>query len=416
MNILFVVPYTPNLIRTRPYNLIRGLKQRGNSITLVTLWENSKELESLHQLEQAGVKVIYARLTKRRSAWNALNALPSQVPLQAVYCWQPSLLQVLDSEIRNQHFDVIHVEHLRGAHYGLWLKSRFTQSNSCPTIIWDSVDCISYLFEQATHISTSLFGRLVTRLELGRTRHYEGWLAKQFDHVLVTSPIDKNALERLASNHKGSKQPSSESLNSIHVLPNGVDLDFFSPVNCPRESDTLVFSGKMSYHANVTAASYLVNDILPLVWAERPSVRVLIVGKDPSLTVRQLATRHPERVIVTGTVPDIRPYLAKAAVAVSPVKYGAGIQNKVLEAMAMSIPVVATTQAVSALQIHDGEHLLVAESPDAFAQTVLKVLANKDLQHRIGQAGRDYVEQNHNWNNISGQLEVIYQSTSKIEN
>ena len=416
MNILFVVPYAPNLIRTRPYNLIRGLRQRGNLVTLVTLWENSKELESLRQLTQEGIKVVYARLTKARSAWNAFQALPSSIPIQAVYCWQPSLLRLLDSEIQNQHFDVIHVEHLRGARYGLWLKSRFTQSNARPAVIWDSVDCISYLFDQAAQSSASLFGRFVTRLELARTRHYEGWAVKQFDQVLVTSPIDKNALERLAANHNSRQESTRVDTSSIQVLPNGVDLDFFSPTNYSGEPDTLVFSGKMSYHANVTAASYLVNDIMPLVWSKRPSVRVLIVGKDPSLAIRELATRNPERVIVTGTVSDIRPSLARAAIAVSPVKYGAGIQNKVLEAMAMAIPVVATAQAVSALQVQAGEHLLVAASPEAFAQTVLNALANPELQHRIGQAGRRYVEQHHNWKDISGQLEEVYTLATKLEN
>ena len=415
MNILYVVPYVPNLIRTRPYNLIRGLKQRGNSVTLVTLWEDSQELESLRRLEQEGIKVISTRLSKSRSAWNALSAIPSRVPLQAVYCWQPTLLKMLNLEIRDQHFDVIHIEHLRGSRYGLWLKTRLERASLHPRIIWDSVDCISHLFEQAARSSTSPFGRLVTRLELDRTRRYEGWLVKQFDQVLVTSPVDKMALELLACNQRGFKKTTDEPPSLIHVLPNGVDLDFFTPMNQVIETDTLVFSGKMSYHANVTAVSYLVNNIMPFVWAKRPSVRVLIVGKDPTLVVRQLATRQPERVIVTGTVPDIRPYLARAAIAVSPVKYGAGIQNKVLEAMAMAIPVVATTQAVSALQAQDGQDILIASSAEAFAQTVLKVLASKELQRRIGQAGRRYVEQNHNWKAISGQLESIYGSAPNIE-
>ena len=399
MNILFLVPYAPTPIRTRPYNFIRNLARRGHTVTLVTLWENERERQALDALEQDRIRIVSAPLTKRRSIWNSMRVLPTRTPLQAVYCWQPAVLHRLDSQTRSQRFDAIHIEHLRGARYGLWLKSRLP-ADSRPKVIWDSVDCISHLFEQAAHSSRSLFGRLVTRLELNRTRRLEGWLVGQFDRVLVTSPVDKNALERLASNGDYS--------DKITVLSNGVDLNFFAPTDQLREPDALVFSGKMSYHANVTAALHLVDDIMPLIWAQRPNVRVWVVGKDPPAAIRQLAIRDPQRVSVTGTVADIRPYLARAAVATCPVEYGAGVQNKVLEAMAMATPVVVTPQAVSALQTVDGEQVLVGASPQSFAGSVLHVLENAELQRKIGQAGRRYVEQYHDWDVITERLESVY--------
>ena len=418
MNILFVVPYTPNRIRTRPYNFICNLSRRGHSITLATLWENEQERTDLQGLEQNGIKIISAHLTKAQSAWNTLAALPTRVPLQAVYCWQPKLIRRIDSQLSNGHFDVIHVEHLRGVHYGLWLKSRLLKSNRRTPIVWDSVDCISYLFEQAARSSRSLVGRLVTRLELNRTRRYEGRLVGQFDRLLAAAAIDKSALERLAKDYNHSKNIANANSENITVLSNGVDLDFFAPQDQPRESDTLVLSGKMSYHANITAALYLVNDIMPLIWSKRSNVRVWIVGKDPSASVRQLSTRYPERVRVTGTVSDIRPYLSRASVAVCPVRYGAGIQNKVLEAMAMATPVVATPQAVSALQTRDGEHLLIGNGTEAFAETVVRVLEDGQLQQKVGQTGRRYVEKYHDWDAITKDLEAIYNGqprTSTLE-
>ncbi len=408
MNILFLVPYAPTPIRTRPYNFIRNLARRGHAVTLATLWENERELQALDDLEQDHIRIVSEPLTKCRSMWNSVRVLPTSIPLQAVYCWQPTLLQQLDAQIRSQRFDAIHIEHLRGARYGLWLKSRLP-IDSRPKVIWDSVDCISHLFEQAAHSSRSLFGRLVTRLELNRTRRYEGRLVGQFDRVLVTSPVDKNALEHLASSDHRSKEAARDHADKIAVLSNGVDLNFFAPMDQVREPDTLVFSGKMSYHANVTAALHLVEDIMPLIWAQKPNVRVWIVGKDPPAAIRQLAIHDLQRVSVTGTVPDIRPYLARAAVATCPVEYGAGVQNKVLEAMAMATPVVVTPQAVSALQTVDGEHVLVGASSPSFAGSVLRVLENTELQRKIGQAGRRYVEQYHNWDVITQHLEGIYQ-------
>ncbi|MBI5652427.1 MAG: glycosyltransferase [Chloroflexi bacterium] len=400
------MPYTPNLIRTRPYNFILGLLRRGNTLTLATLWENEAERDALHKLEETGIQVIASRLTKVRSASNSIRALLTQTPLQAVYCWQPELIRLLETQIQSHRFDAIHIEHLRGAHYGLWLKARLLKSASCPVFVWDSVDCISHLFEQAAHGSRRLISRLITRLELNRTQRYEGWLVGQFDRVVVTSPVDQLALEQLALRANGSA-------STIKVVPNGVDLSFFAPRDQAREAATIVFSGKMSYHANVTAALYLLDEIMPLIWAHRPSVRVQIVGKDPPASIRQLAARFPNQVTVTGTVPDIRPYLAHATVAVSPMKYGAGIQNKVLEAMAMATPVVVTPQAVAALQTRADANILIGATPQDFATQVLRTLDSPDRQARIGRGGRQYVEQHHDWARVVEQLEMQYRTNAE---
>ncbi len=420
MNILFLVPYTPTLIRTRPYNLVRGLARRGHAVTLATLWENESERAALTQLERAGIRVVSTRLTKPRAFWNMLRALPSRIPLQAAYCWQPEFLRNTQHAIRNSQFDVIHVEHLRGAKYALWLQNvlRNTQHASRTTdyglripVVWDSVDCISHLFEQAARHSRSPFGRFVTRLELARTRRYEAMLVDRFDRVLVTSPIDAAALTELAS--RNTQHAICNTHHAIDVLPNGVDLEYFTPSPAPRDPDTIVFTGKMSYHANVTAALFLVNDIMPLIWRERPGVRLQIVGKDPQSQVRNLAIRAPQSSIcVTGAVPDIPPYLWQAQVAVVPIVYGAGSQFKVLEAMACGTPVVATPQAVSALQVTDGEHLLVGDGAAAFARQTLRLLQDAELRRRIGTAGRQFVECNHDWNKIVERLEEIYQQLS----
>ncbi len=417
MNILFVVPYTPTPIRTRPYNLIRALVRRGHAVTLATVWENDGERETLRRWEEDGVRVVAARLTKARSAWNCLRALPTRTPLQAVWCWQPNLMTRIpdlptpDSRLPVP-FDVIHVEHLRGAHYGLSIKSKIQNPKSKIPLVWDSVDCISYLFEQAARDSRSRLGRWMTRLELARTRRYEAWLLTQFDRVLVTSETDRRSLYELTEPSK-IQNPKSK----ITVLPNGVALDDFTPGDGPRDPATVVFSGKMSYHANITAAMHLANDIMPRVWAQRPDVQLYLVGKDPPPEIRALAgsgeqsaIQNPKsKIVVTGTVPDIRPYLRSATVAVAPILYGAGVQNKVLEAMACGTPVVASRTAVSALDVVNGEHLSVAEGPEPFSEAILRLLDDAALRARLGIAGRRYVEQHHDWDAVVGKLEAVYE-------
>ncbi len=396
MNILFVVPYVPNLIRVRPYDLIRHLSARGHRVTVLTLWTNEQERADVEALRQHchDVKALY--LPRWRSLLNCLLALPTSMPLQAAYCWHPKLKYQIPN---TQHqFDVVHIEHLRGARYGLALKSEIP-------IVWDSVDSITHLFEQAAQQSQSLSNRLMTRLELGRTRRYEGWLVSQFDRVLVTSGKDKAALEKISNLQ--SQIPNQQS--AIEVLPNGVDLEYFAPGNGTRQPGTVVFSGKMSYHANATAALYLANQVMPLVWAQRPDARLVIAGSRPTSAVRQLATNHGGRIEVTGYVPDLRKSLQQASVAVAPLLYGAGIQNKVLEAMACETPVVASPLAVSALShLQAGTDSLVADTPKAYAEHILRLLSDDALRERMGAAGRHYVETYHDWNAIGEQLETIY--------
>ena len=410
MNILFVVPYVPNLIRVRPYNLIRHLTARGHRVTVLTLWTNEQERAEVEALKQHcyDVKALY--LPRWRSLLNCLLALPTSMPLQAAYCRHPNL----KSQIPNtKHpFDVIHVEHLRGALCGLEIKSAISNLKSTIPVVWDSVDSITHLFEQTAQQSQSLSSRLMTRLELGRTRRYERWLVEQFDRVLVTSEKDKAALEKI-SNTKY-QIPSQQSTisnrqSAIQVLPNGVDLEYFMPCNEARQAGTVVFSGKMSYHANATAALYLANQVMPLVWAQRPDTRLVIAGSRPTSAVCQLATNHGGRIEVTGYVPDLRNPLQEASVAVAPLLYGAGIQNKVLEAMACGTPVVASPLAVSALShLQAGTDGLVADTPKAYAEHILRLLSDDALRERIGAAGRHYVETHHDWNAIAAQLEMIY--------
>jgi glycosyltransferase involved in cell wall biosynthesis len=146
---------------------------------------------------------------------------------------------------------------------------------------------------------------------------------------------------------------------------------------------------------------------MPLVWAKQPDVQLQIVGKDPTPAVLALA-EHPN-VTVTGSVPDMRPYLAQAAIAVSTVRYGVGIQNKVLEAMAMGTPVVCSAQATSSLQTQPGRDLLVGDTPDEIAQHLLVLLESPEKRKAIGDAGRRYVETHQSWERSVSLLEDVYE-------
>jgi len=402
MKIAYVVPYVPNRIRTRPYNLINQLSALGHEVVVFTLGSSKEDLVDVNSLRPRVQAVNYHVQPVWNSLLNSVWALPSPQPLQTVYSWNrgmaDQLVNLLKASKSLAGFDVVHVEHLRGSRYARCIKAHIPDI----PLIWDSVDCISYLFEQASSQSGSIFGKLITRLELTRTRKAESHLVTLFDHVLVTSGVDKKALLDLVAN--GSK-PSP-----ISVLVNGVDLDYFRPAHdVQSDPETLVFSGKMSYHANISMAKHLVHEIMPKIWQKRPGVRLVIVGKDPPADIQKW-TDHP-CITVTGTVEDIRPYLWRATVAVVPLVYGAGVQNKILEAMACGIPVVTTSRVLSSLQVQHEKDLLIADDPDGFSSQVLRLLDNPSLQYEIGKTGECYVREHHSWETIGHQLVDIYQQT-----
>lgn len=388
MRLLFVVPYVPTPIRARPYNLLRYLARRNHDITLATVWENEAEREGLRVLEGMGIRVLAEPLGRTDRLVNIAQALVGGVPLQSRYSWRPALANRLSGD-----FDLAHVEHLRAGGYIEHLR----RMRPGLPVLWDSVDCISHLFDQARKQSVSRASRGLAAFELGRTARYETRLLGLSHHVLVTSPVDQQALaRRRAAEH--------ENYPEIDVLANGVDLEYFSPVDQPRDHETIVFTGKLSYHANVSAVVSLIQDLMPAVWNARPGVKVWLVGKDPASRVRQVADQDP-RVELFASVPDMRTYLRGASLAVAPMTYGAGIQNKVIEAMACGTPVLTTAQGSSAMAA--GEHLRVA-SLDQFPTEIIKLIADPAAREHLGRQGRRFVEQQHDWAQIVQGLEEKY--------
>lgn len=396
LRLLFVAPYPPSPIRVRPFQLLRQLARRGHNITLVCASsdDDTAELAALRLLCERVLPVTVGR-GARAGAY--LRALAGELPLQAAHCLSPALVTTLRGELARGAYDVVHIEHLRAAEVA---RAAVAGLPAAPPLVLDAVDSISLLFERAARNSPSPRARAMALLDLSRTRRYEAAYGRRFDHVAITSPEDRWALETLRASH--AELPGAP----ITVVPNGVDLDYFQPTGQQREPETLVFSGKMSYHANDAAARFLLDTIMPLVWRERPRVRVVIAGAQPGPAI--LAHARNPLVTVTGLVPDLRPYLAGATLAVAPIRYGVGVQNKVLEAMAMGAPVVAARQATVALAARPGAELLVAEGAQAFAAQVLALLADPARRHSIGAAGRAYVERRHGWEASAALLEGCY--------
>jgi len=193
-----------------------------------------------------------------------------------------------------------------------------------------------------------------------------------------------------------------------------MDLDHLSPQRngSPRlDPPHVAFVGAMDYFPNVDATRFFCRDIFPLVKAAFAEVRFDIVGRNPTRLVKELA-RDPH-VTVTGSVPDVRPFLARAAVAVAPFRLARGLQTKILEAMAMGLPVVGTSQAFQGTQATEADGIRVADEPRHFAETVLRLLADRNLHLQCSVQARQYVERHHRWDDHAARLEALLQQASE---
>jgi polysaccharide biosynthesis protein PslH len=396
LRILMVAPYVPSPIRVRPYNLLRALAARGHHIHLICASSSANDVAALAALRPYATLTAVA-VSRAASAMAYLRALPGSLPLQTAHCLTPEFVRATRAAMREHGFDIVHIEHLRAAEIA---RQAAAGLSAPPPLVLDAVDSISLLFERTVRHGANLRSRAIALLDLARTRRYEASYSRRFAQILITSPEDRWAIATLRE-HFGAAEGAA-----LTVVPNGVDLEYFQPGNTARAAATIVFSGKMSYHANEAAALYLLREIMPLVWQTQPAARVVIAGAEPGPAL--IAQHNAGPITVTGAVPDLRPYLAGATIAVAPIRYGVGVQNKVLEAMAMGTPVVAARQATIALGARPGIELLVADTSAEFADQIISLLSSPQRRNLIAAAGRAYVERRHSWETSAAILEQCY--------
>ncbi|MEO8991932.1 MAG: TIGR03087 family PEP-CTERM/XrtA system glycosyltransferase [Nitrosospira sp.] len=228
---------------------------------------------------------------------------------------------------------------------------------------------------------------------------YEKQIARLFDSATFVSEAEADLFKRLAP----------EAAEKVTYFNNGVDADYFSPQNIYPDPysagiDTLVFTGAMDYWANVDAVQWFASDIFPAVRLQLPKVEFYIVGARPSAAVMALADLPG--ITVTGSVPDIRPYLAHASIAVAPLRIARGIQNKVLEAMAMGKTVIASPQALEGINANPGRDMVVAGDESDFINRIIELLQNGP-NCAIGRAARTRVLEDYNWKKNLGRIDAL---------
>jgi polysaccharide biosynthesis protein PslH len=393
VRVLFLSPYLPSRIRVRPYHWVHGLTRAGHEVHLVALVPPGEVGASVEALRRVCATVVTFPLRRRRTLANALAALPRPgLPLQLAYSHHPGAERYVADLVATGRFDIVHIEHIRGV-------ALSSKVRGVP-VVFDAVDSISALFAETARRALSASARLLARLDLGRTRRFEARAPFLFSRVIVTSPAEADAFVALAGEVARPR---------IGVVCNGVDTEYFRPATGghPR---AVVFTGKLSYHANAAAAVRLVSRIMPRVWEACPETPVILAGPDPPRDVQVLG--RDARVTVTGYVEDLRSVFAEAAVAVCPLVYGAGIQNKVLEALASGAATVMTRTAAAALGGTAGQDYLACDGDRELAHAVIDLLQHPARRQRIGANGRAYVRAHHQWEQLTGALVGNYEAAA----
>lgn len=395
MRMLFVVPNVPSPIRARPFNFIRRLSQ-SHEVSVLCVATNEADYQFAGELRQHCQELEVIKVSAWRSFWNCFVALFSSRSLRCAYFYSPSLRHRVEEKVKRGEVDLVHAEHLKSVPM---VESVVGQVAA----VFDAVDCMSMLETRRRRVIRNPLLKFFSWMEGKKMARWEAKASQLFNRVVISSPVDKNCYPA-----------RPESKEKIDVIPNAVDLEHFGFQQFEAQRNRIVFCAKLDYFPNQDAVLYFSRSVWPLLRMRRPELQLEIVGSRPPRSVRLLDGRDGIRVV--GSVPDVRPFLGRAWVALCPIRVRAGIQFKVLEAMALGVPVVATRLCCPGLGVEPGKHLLVADTPEEFVFAIESLLDNGTLRADLVHAGRKYVEKHHDWDgSVKGLCEAYAQAVADFK-
>jgi glycosyltransferase involved in cell wall biosynthesis len=321
-----------------------------------------------------------------------VRGLFSPTPVAVQRFHPPGMSAFLEDLIRKERFDCAVVDHLAPTSYFPDLPHAIFFQHNVETVIWR---------RRLEHASNPL-RRAYFKLQADRMYHYERRVSQAAGHIVAVSQTDAAEMRRLFD------------VTRVTEIPTGVNIEYFRPpAPTTAPSTDLVFIGSMDWLPNVDGVLYFVREILPLIRRVRPDTTLAIVGRTPSPEISQLATQDP-RIQVTGTVPDIRPYLWNSALAIVPLRIGGGTRLKIYEAMAAQIPVVSTTIGAEGLSVNPPHDIRLADSPGHFAEQCLELLANPQLRATLSQAATGMVTAHFSWEQVARAFERVMLSGPRL--
>jgi len=370
LNILFLssrIPYPPDRgDKVRSLFILKTLAAMGN-LTLVCFIEPNSDRAAMAFLKRSFPDIHYIPHSPIQGVINVLLHIFSKTPFQVAYYRNSRMKRILVKFFATKQYDITYTHMIRMIPY--------VHKQTKTKVILDYCDCVSLEYNRSISHRQGI-AKLFFSVEAKRTERYELAMKDDFAENWVISPIDLIALQM------------EHNSNSI-VLPNMVNIPDSQPINGTQWR--LVFTGNMSVAHNISAATIVTNEVMPLLLSEYSQLKFFIVGAAPVPRVQAL--NNINNTCVLGFVPDLYKELQKSDVFIAPLHFSAGIQNKVLEAMACGIPVISTANVAESLACEDGRELLCAGSAAEFAHKTLELLRNESLRRQIGKNGQDFVQE-----------------------
>ncbi len=390
MNILLVSRCPPFPIyfgdRLIIYHLARELSARRHNIDLLAFCDRPEETANIPRYERffRYIKLVQKPTTSPLAYLGRLGG--EFFPKRAGAAWSPEMWRAIEERLRVGAYDLVQ---LFG---GVQVYEYRALVRALPNIIVPYESYSLYL-KNALTAERSAPRRLRMRVQVGIARQYERRMFAGFERVIVLTAPDAAALREL------------DPTLTPTVIPNGVDTDYFVATEFEPAEPTLIFTGNFEYEPNLEAALRLVKSIFPMVRSRVPGAKLLLVGYKPPPILLNTARADVE---IVGSVPDMRPYLERALIYVSPLMKGAGIKNKLLEAMAMQKPLVATPLSMEGFATRNGEHVLLAGSDDEFARAIVRLVKDKALRRRLAANARALIDRQYTWKHVAAQYEALY--------
>ncbi len=387
MRILFLsgwFPYPPdNGSRIRVFNLIKQLS-REHEVTLLSFAEGAvsgDRLARMRSLCQAVYTVPYKEFAPRR--WRAILGFLTPSPRSVADTYSPQMEALVSKVAGSNSFDIAITSEMRTAPY-----ARFVRG--VPRVFEDIE--LAWIWEQFS-AQTDLLRKARYALTWYKTSYFMRRLLRVFDACTVVSEQERGYLQRAVPKHP-----------PIATVPNGVDAKYYSDdFGLPR-ANTLIHTGALTYSANLDAMCFFLNGIYPLIKARHPEAELRITGRTDGVTLSHL---RGDGVIFTGYLGDIRPAIAQSWISIVPLRTGGGTRLKILEAMALGTPVVSTSKGAEGLEVTSGKDILLADTPERFAEAVLSLLDDGALRARLAENGRRLVAERYHWEQIGSVLERL---------
>ena len=370
--------------KIRPFNMIRHLHAAGHQVTVCSLVRSDEEEVEGQGIAQYSTAFEAGRVTESVQFLRMITRLPSSTPSSMGYFYSPELATKVNDLLRSSRWDLIFVHCSSVAQY-------VEHVTDVPKILdfgdMDSQKWLEYSKFKPFPVSLGF------ALEGRKLQREESRLARQFDLCTATTRAEWETLESFGTDV------------ASDWFPNGVDAEFFSPDGDGYDTDLISFIGRMDYYPNQECMARFCTRVLPLLQARRPTLKLVIVGADPSPEMRALG--QLPGVTVTGSVPDVRPFIRNSALMVAPLAIARGTQNKILEAMAMGVPVVTSAVAAGGVDADPESHFLVADSEHDVASAILRIINDPAERGRLAAAGRARMQSHHDWGQSMQRLDSI---------